>query len=71
VAGDSTAKRRYLPYDAPLRKAIEVLNKGQTQKDLFTLASAANPAAPTATVARPAPAASASAPPSPPPARRP
>jgi carboxyl-terminal processing protease len=38
VAGDSTAKRRQLPYDAPLRTAIDMMNKGQTQKDLFTLA---------------------------------
>jgi hypothetical protein len=39
--GDSAARRRQLPYDAPLRKAIDMMNKGQTQKDLFTLASAA------------------------------
>jgi carboxyl-terminal processing protease len=38
--GDSTAKRRSLRFDAPLRKAIEVLNRGQTQKDLFAIASA-------------------------------
>jgi carboxyl-terminal processing protease len=38
--GDSTAKRRFLPYDAPLRKAMEILNKGQTQQDLFTIAAA-------------------------------
>jgi carboxyl-terminal processing protease len=38
--GDSTAKRRSLKYDAPLRKAIEVANRGQTQKDLFTIAAA-------------------------------
>jgi carboxyl-terminal processing protease len=37
---DSTAKRRSLRYDAPLRKAIEVLNRGQTQKDLFAIATA-------------------------------
>jgi carboxyl-terminal processing protease len=36
--GDSAAKRRQLPIDAPLRKAIDMMNKGQTQKDLFTLA---------------------------------
>jgi carboxyl-terminal processing protease len=40
AAGDSTAKRRQLKYDAPLRKAIDMMNKGQTQKDLFTLAQA-------------------------------
>jgi carboxyl-terminal processing protease len=38
--GDSTAKRRFLPYDAPLRKAVELLRKGQTQRDLFTVATA-------------------------------
>ena len=37
--GDSAAKRRDLPYDAPLRKAIELLDKGTTQKELFALAS--------------------------------
>jgi carboxyl-terminal processing protease len=40
VAGDSTAKRRDLPFDAPLRKALEVMEKGQTQRDLFTIAAA-------------------------------
>ena len=40
VAGDSTAKRRDLPFDAPLRKALELMEKGTTQKDLFTLAAA-------------------------------
>jgi carboxyl-terminal processing protease len=40
VAGDSTMKRRELQFDAPLRKALDMMNKGQTQKDLFTLASA-------------------------------
>ncbi|MDB4876535.1 MAG: carboxyl-terminal protease [Gemmatimonadetes bacterium] len=37
--GDSTAKRRDLPYDAPLRKAIDLLDKGASQRDLFALAS--------------------------------
>ena len=41
--GDSTAKRRDLPYDAPLRRAIDLLEKGNTQKDLFTLATAYAP----------------------------
>jgi len=36
--GDSTAKRRDLPYDAPLRRALAILKKGQTQKDLFVVA---------------------------------
>jgi carboxyl-terminal processing protease len=38
VAGDSLAKRRDLPYDAPLRKAIEMIEKGGSQRELFTLA---------------------------------
>jgi carboxyl-terminal processing protease len=38
--GDSTAMRRSLKYDAPLRKALEVVHRGQTQKDLFTIAAA-------------------------------
>ena len=41
VAGDSTAKRRDLPFDAPLRKALELMEKGSSQQDLFTLAAAA------------------------------
>jgi carboxyl-terminal processing protease len=48
--GDSAAKRRSIRYDAPLRKAMEVVNRGQTQKDLFTIAAAeaaAHPAVPT------------------------
>ena len=40
VAGDSTAKRRDIRFDAPLRKAIELMEKGSSQKDLFTLAAA-------------------------------
>jgi carboxyl-terminal processing protease len=40
VSGDSTAKRRDLKFDAPLRKALELMEKGQSQKDLFTLAAA-------------------------------
>jgi carboxyl-terminal processing protease len=36
--GDSTAKRRDLPYDAPLRKAIDLLDKGTSQRDVFALA---------------------------------
>ena len=38
AAGDSLAKRRDLPYDAPLRKAIELLEQGTSQRDLFALA---------------------------------
>jgi carboxyl-terminal processing protease len=40
AAGDSAAKRRDLPFDPPLRKAIDMLNRGQTQQDLFNLATA-------------------------------
>jgi carboxyl-terminal processing protease len=39
VGGDSTAKRRDLAFDAPLRKALELMEKGSTQKDLFSLAA--------------------------------
>jgi carboxyl-terminal processing protease len=41
VAGDSLALRRRLSFDKPLQKAIEMMNKGQTQKELFNLAQAA------------------------------
>jgi carboxyl-terminal processing protease len=40
VGGDSTVKRRELKYDAQLKRAVELLNKGQSQRDLFTLAAA-------------------------------
>jgi len=36
--GDSSAKRRDLPYDAPLRKAIDLLDKGGSQRELFAIA---------------------------------
>lgn len=39
--GDSTWVRRDLPNDPELRKALEMMNKGQTQKELFNLAQAA------------------------------
>ena len=35
TAGDSLAKRRDLTYDAPLRKAIDLLDKGGSQRELF------------------------------------
>jgi hypothetical protein len=38
--GDSTAFRRTIPDDPQLRKALDVLSKGQTQKDLFSIARA-------------------------------
>ena len=39
VGGDSTAKRRDLAFDAPLRKALELMEKGSSQRDLLTLAT--------------------------------
>jgi carboxyl-terminal processing protease len=50
--GDSAAKRRDLPYDAPLRKAIDLLDKGTTQKELFALVSAEAGRMPTAQAKR-------------------
>jgi carboxyl-terminal processing protease len=41
--GDSTAKRRELDDDVQLRRALEILQKGQTQKDLFALLRPASP----------------------------
>lgn len=41
--GDSTAKRRDLQYDAPLRQAINMIEKGQTQRELFAIATAMAP----------------------------
>ena len=38
---DSLATRRRLPIDAPLRKAIDMMNKGQTQRDLFAMVAQA------------------------------
>ncbi|MEP7345927.1 MAG: hypothetical protein ABI877_11695, partial [Gemmatimonadaceae bacterium] len=38
--GDSTAKRRELDDDTQLRRALELLRKGQNQKELFTLVAA-------------------------------
>lgn len=40
IGGDSTAKRRDLTFDAPLRKALQLMEKGSSQRDLFTLAAA-------------------------------
>ena len=36
--GDSTAKRRDLPFDSPLRKSIELLDKASSQHELFAAA---------------------------------
>jgi carboxyl-terminal processing protease len=44
--GDSTAKRRDLQYDAPLRKAIDLLQKSSNQRDLFAQAGEPLAAAP-------------------------
>ena len=41
AAGDSAVARRQIKYDRPLQKAIEMMNRGQSQKDLFNLATAA------------------------------
>jgi carboxyl-terminal processing protease len=46
AAGDSAAKRRDLPYDAPLRKAIDLLDKGGSQRELFASAGEALGTAP-------------------------
>jgi carboxyl-terminal processing protease len=35
--GDSTERRRSLPDDAQLRKAIDILRQGQNQQDLFAI----------------------------------
>jgi len=42
--GDSTVARRTLKIDAQLQKAIEMMNKGNSQRDLFNLAAANVPA---------------------------
>ena len=39
--GDSTAKRRSLPQDRQLVRALELLRRGQSQQDLFALARSA------------------------------
>jgi carboxyl-terminal processing protease len=41
--GDSTAKRREVSEDTQLLKALDLLRKGQTQRDLFALASPTTP----------------------------
>ncbi len=40
ATGDSAAMRREVAIDAPLRKALEMMSKGQNQKDLFGIAQA-------------------------------
>ena len=44
--GDSAWARRNLPFDPELRKALDMMSKGQTQRELFNLAQAATPARP-------------------------
>jgi carboxyl-terminal processing protease len=49
VEGDSTAKRRDLRFDAPLQRAIALMDKASTQKDLYAEAGLSRtPAAATA-----------------------
>jgi carboxyl-terminal processing protease len=43
AGGEAAAKRRDLAFDAPLRRAIDVLSRSSTQKDLFATASAVAP----------------------------
>jgi carboxyl-terminal processing protease len=40
--GDAAAKRRDLPNDAPLRKALELLQNGKSQRDLLARAAVAS-----------------------------
>ena len=40
IGGDSTAKRRDLAFDAPLRKTLQLMEKGGSQRELFALAAA-------------------------------
>jgi hypothetical protein len=40
--GDAVAKRRDLPNDAPLRKALELLQNGKSQRDLLARAAVAS-----------------------------
>jgi carboxyl-terminal processing protease len=37
--GDSTAKRRFVKEDAQLKKALELLRRGSTTKDLLAMAA--------------------------------
>ena len=43
--GDSAVVRRQMAFDPALLKAIDMMNKGQTQRDLFRLAEASVPTA--------------------------
>jgi carboxyl-terminal processing protease len=44
VEGDSTAKRRELSYDAPLERALQLMEKAGSQQALFRVADALPPA---------------------------
>ncbi len=46
VEGDSTAKRRELTDDAPLQRAMQLLDKATTQQTLFAVADSIRPATP-------------------------
>jgi carboxyl-terminal processing protease len=46
AVGDSAAKRRDLKYDAPLRRAIDMLTRSTTQAALFQAATVANGSVP-------------------------
>jgi hypothetical protein len=39
MGGDSTAKRHDLKFDSPLRTALDLMEKGTSQKDLLALAA--------------------------------
>ena len=45
--GDSTLRRRTLDQDSQLKKAVELLDRSPTQRELFTLAERSQPARPT------------------------
>ena len=55
--GDSTAKRKELKDDVQLRRALELMQRGTTQKDLFAVAQAMAPTRPATqpSAAQPAP----------------
>ncbi len=46
VEGDSTAKRREISFDAPLERAMQLLDHAKSQQALFALAEAQAPATP-------------------------
>ncbi|HEX3867016.1 MAG TPA: S41 family peptidase [Gemmatimonadaceae bacterium] len=52
-SGDSTAKKRDLAFDAPLRRALDLLDKASSQRDLFSMAGETLSAAPGPNVGAP------------------